>query len=59
VKNNILVESKLDGIFVATGNAPDSLVAHTTITRNEMSNNARFGVFVLASLSRHNDFRGQ
>jgi hypothetical protein len=51
VTNNILAESKLDGLFVATGNVPDSLVAHTTITQNEVSNNARFGIFVVASLS--------
>ncbi len=51
VSNNILAESKLDGLFVATGNVPDSLVAHTTITQNEVSHNARFGILVLASLS--------
>jgi len=51
VTNNILAESKLDGLFVATGDVPDSLVAHTTITQNEVSNNARFGVFIVASLS--------
>jgi hypothetical protein len=49
--NNILADSKLDGIFVATGNVPDSLVAHTTITQNEVISNARFGILVIASLS--------
>src|SRR5262249_60919001 len=51
VTNNILTESKLDGVLVVTGNVPGSLIAHTTITQNAMSNNARFGLLILASLS--------
>jgi hypothetical protein len=51
VTNNILAESKLDGILVATGNIPDSRVAHTTLTHNLMMNNARLGILVLANLS--------
>jgi hypothetical protein len=49
--NNILAESKVDGIFVATGNVPGSRVAHTTITQNLVMNNARIGIIVVASLS--------
>lgn len=51
VTNNIVAESKIDGIFVATGNVPGSRVAHTTITQNLVTNNARHGVLVLANLS--------
>lgn len=51
VTHNILAESTLDGILVATGNVPDSLVAHTTIADNLVLRNARFGIAVLASLS--------
>jgi hypothetical protein len=51
VTNNILTESKVAGLSVATGNIPDSLIAHTTITHNLMMNNARMGIFVSANLS--------
>ena len=51
VTNNVLEESKVDGIFVATGNVPGSLVAHTTLTQNLVMNNARVGIIVVASLS--------
>lgn len=51
VTNNTLAESKLDGIFVATGNIPGSRVAHTTLTQNEVIHNARLGIVVAASLS--------
>jgi hypothetical protein len=51
VKNNIVADSKIDGIDVRTGNVPGSLVAHTTLTQNEVSNNARIGILVIASLS--------
>ncbi len=51
VTNNILAECKIDGIFVATGNVPGSLIAHTILTQNLVMNNARVGIFVLASLS--------
>jgi hypothetical protein len=51
VKNNILADSKLDGILVATGDAPGSRIAHTTLRQNEVINNARHGLLVAASLS--------
>jgi hypothetical protein len=51
VKNNIVAASKIDGIDVRTGNVPGSRVAHTTLTQNEVINNARFGILVVASLS--------
>jgi len=51
VSNNILAESTVDGIFLATGNVPGSLVTHTTLTQNLVMNNARFGILVVASLS--------
>jgi hypothetical protein len=49
--NNILADSKVDGIFVATGNIPGSFVAHTTLTQNQVMNNSRHGILVLANLS--------
>jgi len=51
VTNNIVAESKIDGIDVRTGNVPGSLVAHTTLTHNVVMQNARHGTLVLASLS--------
>jgi hypothetical protein len=51
VTNNILAEAKIDGILMATGNIPDSRLAHTTITQNLVRNNARVGITVLANLS--------
>jgi hypothetical protein len=51
VTNNILAEARLDGILIATGNIPDSCLAHTTITHNLVRNNARVGITVLANLS--------
>jgi hypothetical protein len=51
VKNNIVTDSRIDGIDVRTGDAPDSRVAHTTLTQNEVVNNARIGILVIASLS--------
>jgi hypothetical protein len=50
VANNIVMDSKVDGLFVATGNVPGSRVAHTTLTQNLVMNNARFGIFVVANL---------
>jgi len=50
VTNNIVADSKIDGLFVATGNVPGSRVAHTTLTQNLVMNNARFGVLVAANL---------
>jgi hypothetical protein len=44
VTHNILADSKLDGIIVATGNIPGSRVAHTIFTHNLVMQNARFGV---------------
>jgi hypothetical protein len=49
--HNILAESKLDGILVITGNAPGSLIAHTTITQNLVVQNARHGIDVVPNLS--------
>lgn len=51
ITNDILAESKIDGLFVATGNILGSLVAHTTVTQNLMMNNARGGILVVANLS--------
>jgi hypothetical protein len=51
VTNNIVADSKLDGLFVATGNVPGSRLAHTTIAQNQVRNNARHGILVVASLS--------
>jgi hypothetical protein len=51
VTHNIVTDSKLDGIFVATGNIPNSLVAHTTIIHNQVLQSLRHGVDVVASLS--------
>jgi hypothetical protein len=51
VTNNIVAESKIDGINVRTGDVADSLVAHTTLTQNEVINNARFGIVIVANLS--------
>lgn len=51
VKNTIVAASRIDGIDVRTGNVPGSLVAHTTLTQNTVSTNARFGILVVASLS--------
>lgn len=51
VMNNILVEAQLDGILLATGNIPDSRLAHTTLAHNLVMNNARVGITVVANLS--------
>jgi Right handed beta helix region len=51
VTNNIVAESKIDGLFVATGNIPDSRLAHTALAHNLVMNNARFGITVVANLS--------
>ena len=36
---------------MATGNIPGSFVAHTTLTQNQVTHNARNGILVIASLS--------
>ena len=51
VTNNLVTESKIDGINVRTGNVPDSQVAHTTLSQNKVTNNTRFGIIVVANLS--------
>jgi hypothetical protein len=49
VKNNILAASSLHGIAVVTGDAPGSVLSHTTITQNLVVQNAVFGILVLAN----------
>jgi hypothetical protein len=51
VANNIVVASRIDGIDVRTGNVPGFLIAHTILTQNEVVENARVGILVVASLS--------
>ena len=49
------LNATLDGLIVRTGDAPGSLLTHTTITQNLMLRNGlsnrRFGILLLANLS--------
>ena len=50
VSNNSFTGSKLDGILVVTGNVPGSLIAHTALIHNVVTQNARNGIFVFTNL---------
>lgn len=51
MKNNILADSLFHGIAVVMGDTPGSVLAHTTITQNQVAQNGFFGILVQANLT--------
>jgi hypothetical protein len=50
VAHNVLSDSTIDGLLVGTGDVPGSVLAHTRLRQNQVKNNARYGINVIANL---------